>query len=294
MSGEPELTDAPGFEPAPEEPAAPPQEAVAPPVEDDAPEAVEISPGIKMVPVSAVIALRKELKAAKPLADKATALESELNQLRPYAEFVRANPQLLERQQPVAPPQTPPSQDPELITYARRLDLYDAQGQPDVTRAAEIRDMVRKDAAMAAAEMVRPVVNQTHEERAAANLNSVLGQKDAHGRPIAADTVKAVVGQLASGLRGHPNAQAELSRLLADPQVIQLVADRAFAEQSRSGRPAPQAPLTPALEVESAGGSGSIVLGDGSRRLMKDAGISEKDAVESAKRYRPGRANVLE
>jgi hypothetical protein len=292
MSGEPELTAPPGLEPVEETPA-PPEEAVAPPAEDDAPEAVEISPGIKMVPVSAVIALRKELKAAKPLADKANQLESELNQLRPYAEFVRANPQLLERQQPPAPAPIPASQDPELIAYARELDLYDAQGQPDVARAGSIRDRVRKDAAMAAAELVRPVVDSTHESRAAANLQSVLSTKDAHGRPIAAETIKAVVGQLASGLRGHPHATAELSRLLADPQVIQLVADRAYAEQSRSGRPAP-APLTPALEVESAGGSQQVALGDASRRLMRDAGISEKDALESAKRYRPGRANVLE
>ena len=297
MSGESELT-APGLEPAQDPAPVAATEPAAPPADDDVPEAVEVTPGgEKMVPLSALISARQEIKQLKPLAKKATESEAELNQLRPYAEFVKANQQLLQPQiQPPVQQSTEP--DPELVDFARTIELYDpATGQPDTKRASKILERTNKQAAVIAQQAIAPLQDQSNESRAVTNLNTVLASKDAHGQPITSETVTAVMGQLAQGLmrQGHQNPRAEMLRLLADPQVAELIIDKSYRLQSANGRPAQLVPKPgPALEVETAGGSERVNLSEHSKRLMRDAGISEKDAVESAKRYKPGRSNVLE
>jgi hypothetical protein len=291
VSGEPELTAPAGMEPIEAAPA--PVDETPAPIE--ATEPLEDIPAEERGKIGAIIELRKELKALKPLAEKATQLESELNQLRPYAEFVKSNPHLLQPQAPPAPPPVEPKNDPELVAYAREMELYDPQtGMPDVGRAASIRDRIKRDAVMAAAEMMRPVQEQTYETRAAANLQGVAQMQDAHGRPIAGATIQAVVGKLAAGLGNTANPKGELLRLLADPQVIaNVIAPAAYAAQSQSTKPAPAAP-SPALDVEAPGGASPVTLSAESLRRARDAGISEKAATEAARRYVPGRSNVLE
>jgi hypothetical protein len=46
--------------------------------------------------------------------------------------------------------------------------------------------------------------------------------------------------------------------------------------------------------VESAGGQTDIQMSEGSRRLMKATGRSESEWTAAAKKYTPGRSNVLE
>jgi hypothetical protein len=281
-------------EPAPvaEVPAAepPPQEAAPePPAEDDVPDAVELQAGVKYVPVGALKAVREELKALKPQAQRAAELEAEIAASRPYVEFLKANPQLLQPQQP-AQPQAPPAEDPALIEYAKTLDLYTQDGRPDTTRAAKLRDMTRQEAAAIAQQAVAPYQEQTHATAAAHNLQWMTGLKDANGQPLEEryimETVKHVYGSM---------SKSDAVKILADPSVAQVLAYTALGRQAASKPYKPttatQAPSAPPLHVESAGGNVPInVSEDHTRRL----GVGHKAYVETAKRYVPGKSNILE
>lgn len=301
MSGEPELTGV--VDPDAEQPAVAEQPAAEVPVveaqptpEDDAPEAVEITPGEKYVPLSAVKALREELKSVKALAQKANQLESELNAARPYVDFLNKNQHLLQPKPEAPPPPPDPSTDPTLVEYARTLDLYDAAGQPDVKRAAKLREMTRAEAQAVAQAALAPMATQTNEQRAAQNLSHIMATaKDANGQALEEQyltaAVRSVTGQV-------PRDQAV--KILADPQVANLLALTALGLQAshKKGTPAAAVPAVPApgpvLETERPGGSAQVQMTEESRRLMRSAGISEKQWTESAKKYVPGRANVLE
>ena len=139
--------------PAESPPQAPPQAAApeSPPQDaatEDHPEAVEVAPGVKMVPLGALQAVREELKQAKPLAQRAAQLEQQVAQFAPYVQFLQAHPQLLTPQQPAQAAATPPApqDDPALVELAKTLDLYTADAKPDTTRAAKIRDLTRAEA----------------------------------------------------------------------------------------------------------------------------------------------------
>ena len=117
----------PDIQPPPEAAIAEPEAAIAenlPPAEDEIPEAVEVQPGVRVVPVGVVKALRDEIKALKPQAQRTADLEREVGAHRAVVEFIRANPHLMQ------PPQVPqqaapnPGDDPGLVELARTLDLY--------------------------------------------------------------------------------------------------------------------------------------------------------------------------
>jgi hypothetical protein len=279
---------APPPEPVAEAPAPEPQQAAPePPAEDDVPDAVELQAGVKYVPVGALKAVREELKALKPQAQRAAELEAEIAASRPYVEFLKANPQLLQPQQP-AQPQTPPAEDPALIEYAKTLDLYTQDGRPDTTRAAKLRDMTRQEAQAIAQQAVAPYQEQTHATAAAQNLQWMTTLVDANKRPLqekyVIETVRSVYGNM---------SKSDAIKILADPNVAQLLAYTALGRQAASEpyQPAPAPPSAPPLHVESAGGNVPIqVSEDHTRRL----GIGHKSYVETAKRYVPGKSNVLE
>src|SRR5688572_6928606 len=199
MNVDPETPDAPvAVADPPADPAVVPQADA----EDDVPEAVEVRPGEKMVPLSAVIALRRELKDLKPLAGKATQLEQTVNEMRPYVDFLRTNQHLMQPQAPAPVAPTPPAEDPALVELARTLELYDPKtGLPDVARAGKIRDMTQATASAQAQQIVErhvaPLQATTNEQRAGANLQHVLtSYKDANGRAIDQQFVAEAVGAI--------------------------------------------------------------------------------------------------
>lgn len=258
------------------------------PAEEDHPEAVEVQPGVKMVPLSALHGVREELKALKPMAQRASELEQQVQQFAPYVQFLQAHPELL-TPQPAAQPQAPaPQDDPVLVELARTLDLYTADAKPDTARAAKIRDLTRGEATAAAQQALQPVQERSWEQSAAQNLTWMVGQKDAFGRPLeeryVVESVRSIYGSLPRG---------EALRVLADSRVAELITDIAVSRQSRAKPYAapPQAPDGPALHVESAGGATPVhVSEDHTKRL----GMSHDNYVASAKRYQSGKSNVLE
>lgn len=284
---DPDVQPAPAAEtpaPAPQEAAPAPQE----PAEEDHPDAVEVQPGVKMVPLSALHGVREELKALKPVAQKAQQLEQQVAQFAPYVQFLQAHPELLQAQPPAQPQAPAPQDDPALVELARTLDLYTADAKPDTARAAKIRDLTRAEAQAVAQQTIQPIQEGTWEQAAAQNLTWMVGQKDAFGRPLeeayVVESVRSIYGALPRG---------EALRVLADKRVAELITDIAVSRQSRGKAytAPPAAPTSPALHVESAGGSTPVnVSEDHTKRL----GVSHDKYVASAKRYQPGKSNVLE
>lgn len=256
--------------------------------DDDHPEAVADAAGQRFVPVSALQAVRGELKALKPHAERAQQLEAWANDVRPYVEFLKANPQLLQPQAPA--PAGPPQVDPALVELARTLELYDATtGQPDVARASVIRDMTRMEAAQIAQATMAPVQERTHEQQAAANLQAITATTDADGRPLEQAYVMQAVRQITDSL-----PKAEALRVLADARVANLIRFTALGLQSAQKKSGPAAPATPPLHIETAGGGSGYVMTEESRKLARAAGVPEKEWTERARAYRPGQSNVLE
>jgi len=288
-----------------EPPAEPPQPPVQ--AEDDIPEAVEVSPGEKMVPLGAVVSLRQQLKQLKPLAEKATQLEQTVNEMRPYVDFLRTNQHLLQPQQPPAAPPAP-AEDPELVELARTLELYDPKtGQPDTARAAKVKAITATTAQAQAQQLIErhvaPLQATTNEQRAAANLQTVMTTyKDASGRPLdaqfVAEAVSAITAGFATDAQGRPVPQhivrARAVELLAQPAVMDTIASMAMGRQAMSVKPPVAAPATPPLHVEAPGGGQGYVMGDSERRLAGMANIPEKQWAATASSYKPGRANSLE
>src|SRR6185369_9155306 len=165
--------EVPAVEPVAETPvdAAPAEDA---PADEPAEvEAVEVA-GRKYVPVAAVISERKQRQAA----------QEEINRLKPYADFIEKNPDLVRR--PAAPP--PPTSfgpapvDPQTEALAKTLDLYTPEGKPDVGRAQMIRTMMAQTATQIAQQQMAPVHQDRNQTASARNYQLALGYKDADGR----------------------------------------------------------------------------------------------------------------
>lgn len=272
---------------APPDPVAqePPVEPSAQePAEDDIPDAVELQAGVKYVPIGVVRALREELKTVKPLAQRAQELERESADNRAIVEFIRANPQLM--QPPAAPVAAPQSEDPALIEYARTLDLYTADGKPDTTRAAKLREMTRADAQAIAQQAIAPMQEVTHEQRAATQIQQLVNGGIAP--EFIAEAVRHVLPQ--------QMPKAEALQVMASPHVMNLIKLTATGLQAsaKAAAPAPAvvaAPDNPPLYREPAGGGTPLQV---SEDHTKKLGIKHDDYVKAASRYVAGRANSLE
>lgn len=283
--------DVPAIEPPAPDPQAqePPPDPVAQASEEDIPEAVEVQPGVRVVPVGVVQAQRQEIKALKAQAQRATELEREAGENRAIVEFIKANPQILQGQQQQPQRQEPnPQDDPALVEYAKTLDLYTQDGRPDTARASKLRDMTRQEAQSIAQQTIAPMQEASHAQQAAQNLQWMASLKDANNQPLEEqyiiETVRSVYGNM---------PRADAIKILADPNVAQVLADTALGRQARMKKtttavPAPQAP---ALHVEAAGGGTALNVSDDHVRRL---GISPKQYQETGKKYQPGRANSLE
>lgn len=273
--------------------APPPTQDAAPPAEeDDHPEAVEFQPGVKYVPVGALKAVRDELKALKPQAQRAQQLEAEAAENRGIVEFIKANPQILHPQQPAPRQALPPDSDPALVQIAKTLDLYTTDGKPDVQRAQIVRNMTRAEAQAVAQQAIAPIEASTYEARAAQNIQEIMGTTVA-GKPIEQQYLVQALRTITTQV-----PRSEAMRILADPTVKEVVRQNAAGLQAlaQGAAPPPKAPLPPVLQTETAGGSGETTyeLPESSKRLARAAGIKESDFAARAKKYVPGRSNVLE
>lgn len=269
--------------------------ATVEPAEDaDEPEAVELKPGERYVPVSAVKALREQIKELKPKAKKADELDAYLAEKKPYVGFVEANWQALTNPQPQAAPQAqapaqPAVNDKQAEDYARKFDLYTADGKLDLARAQAIIEDNRRMAREEIQQAIEPMQTQTYTQQAEANYSALLQAKDHAGRPLEKAVVDHVIGMITSQL---PRAKA--AQVLADKNVTDLLLRVARDTQMQQKGPGVKAPDTPPLVTERAGGGTAIVLSENERRIARSSGMTEAQYAEKAKKADPRKYIDLE
>lgn len=266
-----------------EQDTPPPQQTTppSPPAEDAEPEGTVDVGGQKMVPIGVVHGERAKRKEAQQQMQQ---LGQWVQSVRPHIERLQQHPQLLDPNYKPAPAAPPPTEDPELVAYAERFDLYTRDGQPDVKRAKAIRDDMRRDAQEAAQQAVQPFVQATEHDRSQANLRSAKAFRTPDGR--AADP--ATLDQI---------WQSMPERLTADPAQASVLMYAALGYAATTTPPT--SPLTTPLYTET---PGSRIPQGGQRgapstletNVMALRGIDAKKHAEYLKNFRPGEANVLE
>lgn len=253
-------------------------------------EVVTTPGGEQLVPLSALRAVRGQLKELRPQAQRVADLEREIAESRPYVEFLRNNPQVLHPAPAPAPSPLPSAEDTHADTYARRFDLYTAEGKPDLVRAKAILDDTRSLARQEAEKVLQPVQERTDMAQAAANLQWLTGLTDATGQKVNPQIVDEVIRSVTGGM---PKAQA--LRVLADAKVMGVIADTVFGRQSRTqAKPAAVAAPGSIPLVSEPSGGGTVTMTDSERRHAKAIGRSEKDWQAASARFKPGQSNALE
>lgn len=216
------LEDDPGTPPAaPPTPAAPEpvsEPVVAAPVAPVEPEGVEVD-GQHYAPVAAVIAERQKAQTARGERDSA------------QQQLAQAMQIIQNLQKPAAPPPPPaPTTDPEALLYAQKLSLYKADGSPDVETASEILNIQTTRAQRAAQQTMQPMLDQSAQQRAAANFQRVSQMKDAAGRQINTDHLRSLFSMMKPEDVADERVAATLGLIVAGAQAVsgpQVIAPQA-------------------------------------------------------------------
>lgn len=274
--------------------------AQAPAVEepDDAePDGVIDVQGRRMVDASIVAAERKRVREATertirerelaPLqqkAQEADQLRAALDQVRPQIEFLRAHPEVL--QQAASRPEEPAIPEAEAETYARRFELYDTNGKPDIARARAILTDSRREMAQvaqaAAQQAVAPMAQGAAQQASRQNFVAMASQRDANNQPVV-----------------DPKTLAELwtqfpPELTQHPEVARVILEAAVGRSALARGRSPVVTRDP-LVTEPSGGrqTGAFTLTDLDRTVAKAAGMSDKAFEAQAKTYKPNTVNVI-
>ena len=284
---EPELDpDAPpSAAPLATPPAAPPAAEpppATPPPEAEHPDAVEVA-GKKFVPVAALIGERKQRQAFQEKAARVDELEQFAREAKPYVEFLKANPDLLKSKDsaPPAAGAAPPA-DAQAELLAKTLDLYTADGKPDLSRANTMRTLIAQTAEQIAQRTVAPYQERSAQEQSARNFQVALSVKDANGRSPSPHA-------LAQIWRTIPAAQT------ADPNVASILALTALGLDSVTVKAPPSAPEHAPIVTEGiAGTHRRPSLSALEKTIAQNRGISEEKWAEHTKDFTRGRPQTLE
>ena len=257
---------------------------------DDAAElatlAVDDGKGGKMVPLSALIASKKEARALgkkvkelEPVAARVTEVDDRLNRTAPIVNAILNNPKLsaevtrMTRTSQPGTEQPAPEDDTDAHDYADAQQWYVSDtGELDLKRARRALDIVGKQSKRQFDEGIRPLAGLTMGSRADQNIARAVAMHDADGAPYATEQS---IREVANKLPAH---------LLASDDVVQLVLRAAIGEDRMQGR-TPKA-LEEPLYLEHAGGRGrrpDVLTGD-DRRVMEKLGLSEKDLQDAETR----------
>lgn len=290
------VTPAPTPEPTPDPPAPAP---VAPATEDTDPEGtIEATGGVKFVPLDAVKAERARRKEAEKsaaekealaqqLADKAAKYdqtEAYLRQAQPIIETLRQRPELIKlAQQPPPPePTAGPLTDQEAVEYAKDLDLYKADGTPDIARAQRLAARQQSLAERQARQAVAPIYQQSAIQQSAMMRQAILQMKDDAGN---AKYDPAVLDQVWKLVPPEESAKPEIASALA------TFADGLMYQRSRGRVVAPPPPVV----TESVGGGKPAAQLDGTAEAMlRASGLTRKDYTAMRSEYKDGHTNSLE
>lgn len=284
------MADLEAPDPVTPEPVAPPVEA-PPEVPADPVEAAAVEmQGDKYVPLSALREAREKAKSFKDKADQFDQTVQYVQSVRPYIDFLQANPDLMTRQTTTHQgPQTVAQEpvDEAAEELARTLDLYTADGKPDVRRAQKLRGIIDATADAKAESRVRPLHESTIRERSQNNYQRALVTKAPNGKSVEPNALAAIWAKT------DPNVTATEEGAAA---VVALALGLSVLNDKTPAATTTTAPSQPAIVSERPGSrtpnAPTLTALD-----EKIAGLRGRSADEWSKLTRnhvPGRPFVLE
>jgi hypothetical protein len=266
------------------DPPAPVADPPAPEPDPDPEGTVDVG-GQKMIPVGAVIEERRARQALKADFDQ---LSGYVHQVRPYLDFLQANPDLLQQTRQTRSDAAPPKADeinPEALELATTLDLYGADGKPDVVRGQKLLDRIEKTAQSRADQAIGPLQESTARERGNFMYQRALVTKAPDGRGVDRDVLDALW------------TRTDAKVLATEEGAAGVVAMALGLTVMRGKAPAPNAPapLAP-LHTESPGSrtTSRAPMSTLDQNIAKIRGLNDKDYAERSRGFTPGRASVLE
>lgn len=231
--------------------------------------------------------MREQNRTLKSQAERAIQLEAELNQAKPYVDFLRANPHLTQPRQPEpqAPPQ--PSADPDAEEAARLMDFYKSDGSPDVDRGARWLALQDKRSGRMAQQAVQPWAQQSLQERAQAN----------YGQLRTWATTNNIKPEIIDGIWTMAAREPEGMKTLANPDSVRALALLAMGANTMTTPRQPAPPAAPPVITEGSGGSARIPaarLSAIEENVLKHRGMSASAYQDLTKGFKAGVSNVLE
>lgn len=230
---------------------------------------------------------RAENRTLKAQAERATQLEAEAAANRPYVDFVRNNPQLLQPRQPEPEKPTAPDADPDAVEAARLMDFYKADGSPDVERGGRWLALQDRRSGRVAQQAVQPWAQQTERERANANYVQL--------RTFA--TANNIRQEIVDGIWQMAEREPNGLRTLSNPDSVRALALLAMGANTLATPKQPAPPAKEPLITESAGGRATTPaqrLSGLEERTLQQRGLTPAKYEELTKGFKPGQSNVLE
>lgn len=268
-----------------------PDDATDTPVEDEQEQAEEHEStveeqaverdGQKFVPLGVVTELREKrrqaearLKELEPTSQEAERLRQFAAQATPILKALQSRPDIIQQltggAEPTKRGEHTESDDPELVELAKTLDLYDASGKPDVTRAARIAEFTANRVKAGVEESVGPDRQSRIDEKAQQHYAFMVGWKDpATGKGIDKNIIDNIVNR---------TSREDLANVDYANNLL-MMAYGAQQLASASKRKVPPVGSEP-LHVDTSGGAGgTVTLTDRQKKLASEMGVSEKDAL---------------
>ncbi len=257
--------------------------------------AINLPDGDKLVPMSEtgkvarayrqqVKDLKAKLETATAGSAKATQLEQQIQQLSAQVQqlqpYVNAYQAMTQAAQQSASPDDPDAGAAE--EYARLLDLYTADGKPDIERGKKGLALQRKMAEAAAQKHVAPLQQQTANQQSAYNLARAKNTTLPNGAKVDPAILDMVWQRIGTELTATPEGAQQALVVAAGYGMLVAQAAQPAAAPARapSGQFTTQKPLDPPMFTEKAGGKAdgnSLPLSPQELKYIKDSGMTEKD-----------------
>lgn len=255
--------------------------------------------GNKMVPLSALIAAKKEgklhrdkVKELEPKVQWAEGINEKLASVQPIIDAVTSNPQLLAQAKRAASgtrasaeTTEQPEDDQEAAAFAENVfGFFNADGTPDVARARRAMDLMDKRSGRQVDQRLQPLASVTLGDKADQNVRYALAQvNESTGAPLASrESILEAANTISNGGRNKA--------ILANPDVADILINQAIGLDVRKGR-TPK-PVDEPLYLERQGGRSTRQGGLDAdlKASFERLGIDEKQGSAAISRLEQGAA----
>lgn len=252
---------------------------------------------VKLVPLAALTSTRSQLKELKSQLQTATEgsakaqhleakiddLSRQLAQLGPKAQAYDA---ALAAQAHQPQRQAEPEDDTDAAELAGVLDLYTAEGKPDIAKARKAMAVMGKLAKAESAQAVGPLTRHTVQQHSNIMLARAMNSAAPNGLKPDPATLKQVWSQLDPSLTATPEGAKQAWAVAMGYTAIARPAGAQPPSQATRGTDGKfvAASIPAPLHTEKAGGKESpntLPLNDQERKYLKDSGMTEKEYLAS-------------